>query len=439
MSKKKANNQPVTLTAQLAVGVAFAIFMALAKVGFEHTDAGRTVELATYGFLHRNFLTQTNENKVVLVDISNLETEKSDLSDPNGDSKSIEVTSREAIGRLIDLLFAKGARAVGVDVDFSPKLNGTWVKQNDPAFFDEMLNRPRQQTVILGVHRSKSGGAESWLGHPKYSDLAACIDIPKGVHGDRRYLLSGIKLSSESDTLPGFGRALGRVFKPDPQPLPKWLSWFVHDRREIVRAEDSEDQLIAEEYLVDFSGLSALRSQIKTASVDGVSISDDQSINGAVVICAELSKGKFEEAFVLSGIDSLAVPGGLIHACGVTTSVNGRIFELSHEGRIVADILISVVVLGAFLLLKDRLEKKNKKPVNHAFLERFILACMCVIVLAMGWLLAVFARLLWTDYIIVWATLITHRAAHDFTHVLAKFCFAEFSHAAQSATRHETH
>lgn len=425
--------------AELAVGLVFAFAMASAKVGFEHTDAGRTIELATYGFLHRNFITPPKVVPIMVVDISGMDSEVAKLHEGTPNEREIEVTSRVALKRLIDCLFANGAKAVGVDVDFSPKVDGTYVTPNDVDFFRSLNQMAGGKKVYLGVYRSRFGHAESWLGSAEFASLAACIDIPRDQPGDRRFLLEGMRLSSQKDILPGLGRALGRGIKPDPAPLPRWLAWLVHDRRQMVRAEDAEDQLTATEYLADYSGLQMIRAETGVASADGATVSRIDNVSGKVVLCAEMTEGKFSEAFVLSGIDSLAVPGGLLHACGAITSSQGRLMELSHEGRVVVDLVISLAVLGSFLLLRERLRNKVRGPVNQAFLERFTLSAMCVLVLLLGWLLACCVRLLWTDYVIVWVTLIMHRAVHDIAHLLGNFFTTTFYHASELSNYEADH
>lgn len=431
MKRRKKRN---AIWLEVAVGISFALLMAMAKVGFENTDAGKTIEHATYGFLHRSFISSADEIPVIIVDTSELQTEAVEL---NG--KKLEVTSREALKNMIASLVRQGALGIGVDIDFSPKPDDTFVTPGDPEFFAEMLEVSNTTPVFLGVFRSSYGSSETWLGDPMFQALAADIQIPKGSPGERRFLVAGVHSPFDDKVLPGFGRALGRLLRSDPPHLPWWCHWLVHDVHDVKKMSPGVGMYIQEEYLADYSSLSRLRANVLKVSPDGAQISDISTVAGKVVVCANVTSGLFKEAFVLSGIDSQSVPGGMIHACGAMTSLQGRVMELSHTGRIAVDLFISCLLLAAYLLLIKRLRARVKKPINQAFLERFLLSIMCVCVPLAGWLLAEYCRILWTDYVIVWLTLIMHRAVHDVAHLIGSFFTHQFHDALTQTHEHAEH
>jgi CHASE2 domain-containing sensor protein len=84
-------------------------------------------------------------------------------------------TDRTMLTTLIDDLKAKGARAIGVDIDFSPDESGNYIDAGDPYLFAKWLQDGK---VKVGVFRHIGDSSSHWLGHPGFSDIAAGMMLP---------------------------------------------------------------------------------------------------------------------------------------------------------------------------------------------------------------------------------------------------------------------
>src|SRR6266404_3601327 len=137
-------------------GMRIVVVLLLAKVWFEHTELGVEVERVTYRFLQEHLEGSNRDlpSPVLVVDISELEPEPWKVGE-----RWQRVTSREALRELVQAAADAGAKAIGVDIDFSPRL-GRLIYPSDPRFFAVCQNLSQETSIPirLGVFRWSSTG-----------------------------------------------------------------------------------------------------------------------------------------------------------------------------------------------------------------------------------------------------------------------------------------
>ena len=151
----------------------------------KHTDAGRYVTEATYNWLQFKIAPKEQAaSDIVVVDLSEVPLTG---SPPHTDRKKLQ--------ELVDAVLVHKPKAVGLDVDFSPAPCGDrdpacdsktdrrfLFPAEDPAFLEFCLrNRTEARPIVVGITTSVVKGRTSWLGNPRYADLAAFIERPNGA------------------------------------------------------------------------------------------------------------------------------------------------------------------------------------------------------------------------------------------------------------------
>jgi CHASE2 domain-containing sensor protein len=135
-----------------AVSISIIVLLIVAKALCENLPVIRNVEEGTYAFLQRHIVARgTNVRPDVLViNIAEIK--------PEPDGSGDLVTPREPLDGLINILTELGARAVGIDIDFSPE-NGRFIRPDDPTFFDSWIGvrqEHRQPDRLRRVPHGKS-------------------------------------------------------------------------------------------------------------------------------------------------------------------------------------------------------------------------------------------------------------------------------------------
>jgi len=148
----------------------------------EQTDFGRLVESMSYDLLQHHLLSTDSikDSPVKILDISGIQMR------PTLGARPWLVTDRQPLRKIVKSLMAKqGAnapKAIGLDVDFSPDVNG-YAYPDDPALFNDFLTMNKSIPIRVGVNGSLALGPKKWLVDPQYMDLASSVVVPNSESG----------------------------------------------------------------------------------------------------------------------------------------------------------------------------------------------------------------------------------------------------------------
>lgn len=380
-------------------GLLVVLMLVLIKVWFEHTELGTEVERVTYRFVQEHLEGQNRKtpSAVVVVDISDLEPEPWQVS-----NRWHRVTSRDALRDLIQSLADARVRAIGVDIDFSPREGGL-VFAKDPEFFSfcQSLSRQRAIPIRLGVFRGQAKRPEQWLGEARFADLAASIAVPNS-----RHLPRWLRTIETKWPLPGMSAALVLDRKDLVQKPTAWHRAVVNE----AKVKRVGSHLEVAEYLVDLSWLSRLMGE-KISTYEGAGIKALQRlVGGRIVLLGDATEGVAADVFVVPGFED-PVPGVFLHACGVATLAGRPLYELSHLARISIDASLALAVLGGVSWLCFFYERRQGQKVNQRFLHNVVTFGAILLTCALGFVFVGTTRVLWTDFVLVALALLLHSPA----------------------------
>ncbi len=371
------------------IGLIVVGILVSAKLYIEKLPIGHRVELLTYEFLNSQIpaFSPEVEMPVVVLDISQI---------PGG--KSGNVTSRETLKILINELIKQKARAIAIDIDFSPNDKG-WIDKKDPQFFEFCLEQRQQGTpIFLGVYRTALQKPENWLGSAEFKDLAANIAINTS---DTSRMLAWVQ-NNEEQKLFSLSSSLVNAAKVSPKTPPSFIKFALEepDHTEII---DTKGEVKSAGLLTNYSKLEAIHSQSLSAiSPDSIRDLGSRFQNKLVII----GDGKFGEAtdtFIIPGRNE-PVPGVYLHASAVYTQTIEPFYELKHSSKIIIDLSLGLIILFIITVIRWRntdksvdLEKKQKRFIWIAIISTFVIGIIAVRVLSVLWLdffLVIFALFL---------------------------------------------
>lgn len=393
------------------------IFIALVfsiKLMVEHTTFGKQLELMSYNLLQLQL--SSRSTPIAIVDISDLAPEDFDIDGQTG-----VATPRESLQEMVEAIAEQSPRVIGIDIDFAPDENG-YIHPHDPQFFQFCLELGERRgiPVILGVKRTLHKPSSEWLGNEKYKELAGSILVPK----DSRRMLHLIKIEhqpgageAEREAAPGksMSVALAEAYGHDSSDsavgrsglrssITGWLSRFgiiekFSERRPVPG-------LSLEDFLVDFSPLESIET---IATTDPAVLRDPNQrkrFQGKIVLLGDAALNNATDTFVVPGRDQ-PVPGVFLHACAAYTLLKGPLYEVTHRGRIVIDLMLSGAILLIIVLI--RLYHRNQKP--HSSIQRwqgFLTLGVVLTAIVGGVLFVRSTRVMWDDFFLALTALIFH-------------------------------
>lgn len=361
-----------------------------ATMAFEHTDWGSSAERWAFEFFQNRLSRFDRDLPVKVIDTSTIPSGK------NGE------TSRVQLLRAIEAVVAQRPAAVGVDIDLSPE-GDVWVDDNDPQFFDRVLELKHSSKVpiFLGVYRTIGSNRTQWLGAPKYAELAAAlvaadeIRQPIWVHAE------------QSEELPTLGTALASHYEPSITELAAKIRAFIElftiNQREGIE-EHPNKQMSVGVYLTNYSKL----DQLERETLDGVepkSITDaGEKLEGKMVLLGNVKT--YADPFTPPGYTH-PKPGVLVLACVAYTLGSQPRYELKRIFRFALDVLVAIIVILA--VERARWRYVNKVAGSRFFKSvtlRILVVGICVIVA--GCLINAFLNVLWLDFPLVIFALFLH-------------------------------
>lgn len=401
----KVANRGKIVAGYVAVGVVATLILLGIKVGIENSSVGRDNELWVFGKLQSVLPDQDAENPIILIDISDLR------GGTPGDA-----TSRDGLFNIIQALVdLKGRpKAVGIDIDFSPKSN-EYVSDNDYDFFQNCLklSRDHQMPVFLAVGQRKGAPPEAWLGSEEFESLASAVAIDAE---DTRRMPLWVRPKGSEQALNTMSYSLARVYR---KTLPEAQSWIapllepsgddLDEKRPTGGVNGQSETLVYADRLVNYSKLDALKNAAKKDVTPEAVRNTGDVYKNRIVILGDVSKPR----------DSFPIPGRkknesgtLILASATYTLIKEPLFEFRALARIALDILIAGVIIAMVAVIRYR------NPNNHSWIGKqalFIYGAV-VVVLGAGFLLVRLAGVMWLDFVLVISALALHpkveRAIH---------------------------
>ena len=396
--KRGFNVDMLTAISYICIGLVITLMLLALKVGIEHTAVGASAEKRAYELLTSvlpNF--RPDGVKVTLLDIGHI---RLGAEDPS--TGKLIPTARDELLKLIEALVALRPRAIGVDIDFSPTPNG-WVDDNDPQFLQRCLELSETTPIVLGVFRTLREPRTAWLGLPEYASLAGNMWLPIS---ELERTPVWTQAPGVQDRLPSFGAALAKAESARSTRLTTQEidgGWRQRFRERVTRRIDG---LTVEEVLTDHSASRQVaREAIRITSVDQLQRYRG-SIEGRVVILGVVDKAT--DRFPVPG-QQREIPGVVVHAAVVNTLVNEPIWELSGGARLALDILLSLALLVASLVLVRR--SRARLHAGHVAIEaseKRVLRWLVLVTFVGGVAAVVLLRVLWLDFFLVALTLVLH-------------------------------
>ena len=182
------NDRNQTILRKFCLSLALFVIISIAQKPLEGTWLGENLLLLSYEWGQhqlKQWESSDDESHVIVVDIGDVPRTKVKYRD--GDKPEDYATDRLKLLAIVENIAAKKPRAIGIDIDFSPDESGWIDPVNDPRFLnrirylrgDEKENDAKAKEegvpIFLGVHRTRTGKPEMWLGSEAFEDMAASI------------------------------------------------------------------------------------------------------------------------------------------------------------------------------------------------------------------------------------------------------------------------
>lgn len=376
----------------------------------EQTTLGNSIKLATYGLLQHRLAANFNKSDlpIVVLDISGLPQTSST------ENKS-SYTSRQALRELIAAAAGSGARAVGIDIDFSPDQDG-YISPDDPNFFQFCLQIKEITGVpiYLGINRSQSMPASAWLGEERYKELAATTMEPR----DSRRMLRWFQTVNNRQRSFSISASLAGAFNDSMNKPSAGLVWAIRSERDL-----KERYFSAKEFWVDYGPLDVFEQHIIPTTNSAVIRGQSRQLQGRVVLFGDIVSGKARDISVVPGRRD-PVPGALVHACATYTLLNKPLYSLTFLGRMTVDFFISFVLIGGMLIIQMTFRRKGQWAALINNFQVLFIVVIAGMVILVGWGLVDKTRLLWDDCFLVAVVLLAYkpieRGARYLRHVTPK-------------------
>jgi CHASE2 domain-containing sensor protein len=404
--------------ADLVKGLFFIALLFLLTLVVEHTTFGKQLRLMGYNLLQ--FQLGSRPAPVTIVDTSTLAPEEFDIDGQTGIA-----TPREALKEMIEAVASHSPKVIGIDIDFAPDENG-YIYPHDPEFFQFCLELGERHgiPVVLGVKRTLHKPSGEWLGDAKYRELAGSILVPK----ESRRMLRTIKLENgggEENEGMSMSVALAEAYKNKKTSDESASTWHGRIVEWLSRAGllemFSEKQpapgLSLEDFLVDFSSLESIET---VGSIDPAVLRDPEQrskFQGKIVLFGDATLDAATDTFLVPGREQ-PVPGVFLHGCAANTLLTEPLYEVTHRGRIVIDLALSLLVLLIIIAIRFYVGNEMSHSVIQR-LEGWLTLAVVLLAIVGGALFVRSTRVMWEDFLLVVTVLIFHPSVEK--HIEAAF------------------
>lgn len=404
-AEEQANEVPVQATGEshrpqrqilgdLIKGLLLIAFFLTIKIAMERTTLGQQLSSKSYDYLHLPL--STERMPVTILDISDLVPESFTVDGHTG-----MATSRDRLKAMIEAIAAHEPKAIGVAIDFSPDESG-FIHPNDPQFFQFCLDiRQKGVPVFLGINRTVTGPAPTWLGSEQYRDLAANLYIPidssrmieevivdrpqKGANPSRSLsavLADSYSTESDDSTASSIRESIINIFHS---------FGFI----EKISEKHLGSGLTVKDFPVDFSQIDSIDS-IRT--INPIVLADQSQrklFYGKVVLIGDMDLTRFS----VPG-RSQSYAGISLQASAAYTLIRASRFDVTRKGRLGFNVLFWLATLTSIILV--RLYYKNRYPAGVASQRSLKFFSLFTIIAAtiVGVMFVRVTRIIWDDFLL---------------------------------------
>jgi tetratricopeptide (TPR) repeat protein len=380
-----------SLRRYVVIGVLATLLLLGLKLLFEHTSWGHENQLWMFGKLQGSLPSIDLDNPVVVLDISQLPGGKINDPTPRASLKAI-------ISALADL--QPQPRAIGVDINFSPK-GPNPSTEDDEDFFDFCLaiRNEKRVPVFLAIAETKAAPPEAWLGNEAYEELAVAAP---GEKNDTSRIPLLVKSPNSPRALKTLNYALALEYRKTLARPHPWIGWAVETNVELADTPFQQETPIEEdatikyeERLVNFSKLNQLRVAAH-ADLDALAItrSADKYSNKLVILGDLGSDVVYVPGYGL-------YPGSLVLASATYTLIKEPLFEFKWWMRLLLDLVIAGLIIAAISVIRRR-------TTDGSWKQWLLIAAGVFLVWVAGWGLVRWAGVLWLDFLLVALALLLH-------------------------------
>jgi CHASE2 domain-containing sensor protein len=365
---------------RILLGTLITILMIAVTKYVESTPTGKEIEKFTFANLQRLFPPFSEDLPIVVVDMSKILGGKD------------QVTSREALKQTLTAIVAQRPSAVGIDVDFSPGVDG-WQAPDDPDFFKYCLKLRDESKVpiYLGIGRTMASNSDTWLGSADYKTLAVALR----AEADTMRLPKWIQAKGANDKLPLMSAALASSYLSKHEnaaaKISRTIEVFTGDNDIEVGGENDVPFGMS---LVNYSRLAQIQREISFTLSPAAIAESGRVFTDKMVLIGDATESS--EKFNVPGHDP-TVPGVFVIACAAYTLAVEPLYELNTVTRITLDLLISVFILGGVEFLRFRYVNRIAGPRFYKAQGRFLF-----VVIASTWvfglILVVWLNIMWFDF-----------------------------------------
>ena len=403
--------------ADFRLGLGVTVVLIVVKILFEHGEFGRQIELMTLN-LQQLRLGWTERAGVVpvVVDITPLPFVPRAPGDPH------IVTDRVALRAVVEKVAALRPAAIGLDVLLDPPNPGDALTRDEIALLEYCLALPN---TFVGIFDGVVRGPTSWLGEPRFGNLAAVLLVPRPAELPvTTSLIRDVTVPVGNYTIrvPSMAVALARA-KTDKDVQQHWLGRMLARARDVLLEHERERELEgfhSVEFPINFGSLARLRATTIVASrrPDGeieLEVPVGAAPRGNIVLIGRAETGKTADTFTVPG-QAEPVAGVYVHAAAAHTLVGAPLYRPTHVGRIVADLFAALVPLGFVLWVRlSRRRPMGDPAADDRFANRLMIGT-AVAVFVLGYFWIAISGILWTDYLMVVVALLLHRPFERLVH-----------------------
>jgi CHASE2 domain-containing sensor protein len=376
----------------LLAGIIAVVLVGACEWFENHTEAGQRIEFITYDIIQSILASKPIPKKIpiAIVDLGELRQERI-----MGAKKGEAATPRKELKPVIEKLANLGAKAIGVDVDFSPN-NRVFITPADSDFFKWCLGQ--RVPIYLGIKRTQALRREEWLLKPEYQNLAASIVAPRTKTQD---MLQCFQLHGESKCAPTLSEALAGHLPDASRPF--YPSWF-----ERISKRKLSNNIYVGVFPVDYSALENFMTRDHTISSIKPEVLEANAdlIKRSVVLVGDASEEASDKVSVPARLDP--VPGIYIHASAIYTLSQAPLYRFTPHARRVVDTVLATVMIVPLMLLRLYYNKRTTAEVARHRVEGALILIIVLTVLVVGALLVYHTRLLWDDFLLVILTFVMH-------------------------------
>jgi hypothetical protein len=372
-----------------------AIVLILTQRYIEHTDAGEQLKIATYGWLQHRLRSEATP-PIVVVDISAIRP-----TPIPGAQKDEEATPRTPLLELLSRLAMHGPRAIGVDIDFSPDLDGRVpITSGDGKFFEDCLELERDTKVpiYLGVARTISLPPERWLWRERYQDLAASILAPRAHLEMMVACLKRNGGACGNDSMAA--RLAARINASNVERCFAgelwWFRWLDCDT-----GHQLTNGLYAGLFPVDYSQLRALKSETRTAA--HVALDDGEFVRGKVVLLGDTSLDQGADTFVVPG-EGEPIAGVYVNASAAYTLAMAPLSTFHWPSLI--DAALALLLIAILIAVQWAYRDLPREP-SEERIQGALIAVFVGLVVAFAAVVQIH-RIMWPDFTMVIFGLLMH-------------------------------